>query len=566
MWAGAGRSAWHGRCELCFAPKCLHCPDGTTKAMIKGFRQIALITMLSRILGMLRDMAFAYFLGATGLMDGWAIAFKIPNLARRLFGEGAASSSLIPVYSEEMLKDRREANRLAFTVATVVFVLLMGIVLFGEGIIWGYYMFSAEHAGTKLKLALSGIMLPYMVLICVVAILAGLLNAHRHFAAPAVAPVVLNIFIIGSLCLSGWVFGIPPREQVFVVAVAVILAGLVQLFIQLPPLWSREIYVRPAWQVRSEAFKKVIILMGPMVLGLTVTQINTLADDFIALWFSGSDEKGTFFVWLGRQIEYPLWEGAVSHLFYAQRLYQFPLGVFGISLATAIFPVMSSDAAKKDFRAFCETVSRGLRCTIFVALPATVGLLLVAKPVVAVIFQRGRFTSADTIKTSWTLIFYAIGLCGYFTQQVLTRAFYSMQDSKVPAQSAVVAVFTNILLNLTFIWFLGTGGLAAATAACSYLQVVVLIVALRRSLRRRKVAISVLDGFGTALLKTLLATLCMAVTVRVVMALTKSYAEIFTLLLAVPAAAAVYLLTAKLLRIEMLSLLTAGKTREPDRA
>ena len=519
--------------------------------MIKGFRQIALLTMLSRALGMLRDMAFAYFLGASGPMDGWAIAFKIPNLTRRLFGEGAASSSLIPVYSEELQKDREKANRLAFTVVTVVFVILAAIVLLGEGVIWVYYKFFSTYAGTQLKLRLSAIMLPYMVLICVVAILAGILNAHRHFASPAAAPIVLNIFLIGSLCFSGWVLQVQPDRQVFIVAVAVILAGLVQLIIQFPPLWARAIYIRPAWQVRSEAFKKVILLMGPMVLGLTVTQINTLADDFIALWFSGSDEKGQFFSWFGQQIRYPLWEGAVSHLFYSQRLYQFPLGVLGISLATAIFPVMSADAARKDFAALSKSVSQGLRCTVFMALPATVGLLVVAGPLVSVIFERGQFTAQDTFLTTWTLSFYVLGLSGYFAQQVAARAFYSMQDSSAPARSALIAVIVNIILNLTLVWFLGTGGLAAATAICSYLQVSVLIAALRRRLGS-----AVLDGLGQALAKTIVATLFMFITVVAALQLSKSWANIFKLLLAVPSAAVVYLLAAKFLRIEMLSLLT----------
>lgn len=524
--------------------------------MIRGFRQIALLTASSRVLGMLRDMAFAYFLGASGLMDGWAIAFKIPNLARRLFGEGAASSSFIPIYSEKLQKDPKDAKRLACTMVTVIFMLLAGIVLLGEAVIWGYYNFFSVYAGTQLKLTLSAIMLPYMVLICVVAILAGILNAHRHFASPAAAPIVLNIFIIGSLCFSGWVIGTQPGTQVFIVAVAVVLAGLVQIFIQLPPLWAKGIYIRPTWDVRSEAFKKIILLMGPMVLGLTVTQINTLADDFIALWFSGSQEKGEFLYWFGSRIKYPLWEGAVSRLFYSQRLYQFPLGVFGISLATAIFPVMSAEAASKDFKAFCASVSRGLRCTIFVALPATAGLLLIARPLVSVIFQRGQFTDTDTIITAGTLSFYALGLSGYFAQQVLTRAFYSMQNSKTPTRSALIAVATNIVLNLTLIWFLGTGGLALSTAICSYLQVVVLAVSLRRRLGG-----SILDGLSSALLKTIAATLCMAATVLIALALSKSWADIFKLLLAVPSAAAVYLLAAKLLRIEMLSLLTGSRQK-----
>lgn len=530
--------------------------------MIKGFRQIASLTAMSRVFGMLRDMAFAYFLGASGLMDGWVIAFITPNLARRLFGEGAAASSLIPVYTEQLHKDTQKAKRLALTVVTVIAVILLALVLLGEGIIWGYYKFFSVYTGTKLKLTLSGIMLPYMILICIVAILAGILNAHRHFAAPAAAPIVLNIFIIGSLCFSGWVLNAEPITIVFVVAVAVVLAGLAQLLIQLPPLHKRGIHLRPAWEVKSEAFKKIVLLMGPMVLGLTVTQINTLADHFIALWLSGSQEKGQFFFWLGTQFKYPLWEGAVSHLFYSQRLYQFPLGVLGISLATAVFPVMSADAARNDLKALSATISRALRCVLFIALPATIGLIMVARPLVAVIFQRGQFTPNDTLLTAWTLSFYALGLCGYFTQQITTRAFYSMQNSKMPALTALAAVVVNIILNLTFVWPLGTAGLAASTAICSYLQVVILIFALQHRLGSL-----ITHKLPTALLKTIAATLLMWVVGSAVLAIVQNWPNsvrhnLLRLLIVVPISASVYLAAAKLLKIEMLSLLTSTEQTE----
>jgi putative peptidoglycan lipid II flippase len=523
--------------------------------MIQGFRQIASLTAVSRVFGMLRDMTFAYFLGAAGLMDGWVIAFKIPNLARRLFGEGAASSSLIPVYSEQLHKDPKAAEKLACTVVTVVFILLAGLVLLGEGIIWGYYRFFSTLPSTDLKLTLSGIMLPYTILICVVAILAGILNAHRHFAMPAAAPIVLNIFIISALCLGGWGLGLQPGRLVFVVASAVLIAGFVQLFMQLQPLRKRQVHIRPAWEVRSEAFRKVIILMGPMILGLTATQINTLADDFIALWFSGSPEKGEIFSLFGREIRYPMWEGAVSHLFYSQRLYQFPLGILGISLATAIFPVMSSEAAKKDFDALVKTISRGIRAAVFIALPATAGLILVRHLVVSVLFQRGQFTRIDTSLTAGVLLFYSLGLCGFFIQQVATRAFYSMQDSKMPARSAFIAVCVNIVLNLTLIWFMGAAGLALSTALCSYLQVVILVLALRG-----RFGFSIMDRVLPTLTKTLTATIVMWIAGNFFLYLCRGLPEgtgfnVLRLAIVVLSSAAVYAAAAKLLRIEMLSLL-----------
>ncbi len=514
--------------------------------MIKGFRQIASLTAISRVFGFVRDMAYSHFFGANALLDAWTIAFKIPNLARRLFGEGAASASFIPVYSEELHRDPQQAKHLVNTVVTVLFVLLAAIILIGQVAIWSYYKFFSSTTETRLVLSLTSIMLPYMLLVCIVAILAGILNVHRHFATPAAAPIVLNIFIISSILLTGWVFKLQAREQLFYVAAAVLIAGIVQIAIQLPPLRASGVSIRPAWRTQSEAFKKIIILMAPMILGLTVTQINTLADDLIAWWFSGSVEKGAFFVLLRHKVAYPLQRGSVSHLYYAQRLYQLPLGIFGISLATAIFPVMSSLSAKKDFAGLVKTVSEGLRTCFFIAIPATIGLIAIARPLISLAFQHGQFSANDTDMVTWTLLFYALGLCGYFAQQVVTRAFYSMQDSKTPMTSALIAVVANIVLNLTLIWPFGTGGLAAATALCSYLQVVILVAVLRRRLGS-----SPLDGLAIAFLKTIAAALCMSASIVAMLWMSKNYADIFKLLLVVPTAAAAFLLAAKLLHINL---------------
>ena len=516
--------------------------------MIRGFRQIASLTAISRVFGMVRDMAFAHFFGAGWLMTAWTMGFKVPNLARRLFGEGAASASLIPVYSEELHHDPEQARLLANTVVTVVIVVLAAIVLVSEGLVWGYYSLFETRTGPRLGLLLCSIMLPYMIFICTVAILAGILNVHKHFATPAAAPIVLNLCIIGGILFTGWVLKMEPQRQVLFVAIAVLISGLAQIALQIPSLRASGVSIRPAWNVRSEAFKKVVLLMGPMILGLTVTQLNTLADDIVALSFM--NERGD-----------PLGYGAPSYLYYAQRLYQFPLGVLGISLATAIFPVMSADAARKDFEAFTQTIVRGVRAAVFVAIPATAGIFLVAVPLVSAVFEHGEFKDSDTPVVAWTLSFYAVGLCGYFLQQITTRAFYSLQDSKTPALSAVCAVVANIILNLTLIWFLGTGGLAAATAACSYLQVIILVTILRRRLGR-----SILHGLSLTLKKTLAATALMCIAGATAMILMGSlpdnrFFDVLRLCVVVPLAAAVYVLAAKRLRIEMLSLLTGAKRR-----
>ncbi len=529
--------------------------------MVKGFRQIAILTVFSRILGMVRDMAFAYFLGAGALFDGWAIAFKIPNLARRIFGEGALSASFIPVYSQELHERPKEAAKLANTVVTVLFIVLASIVLIGEAIIWGYYFLFSKYEATDMKLELAGIMLPHMLLICIVAILGGILNTHRHFAMPAMAPMVLNFFLVAVMCLGGWVIKLKPEKLVYLTAVAVIAAAFAKLFMQMVPLHNRQIHIRPAWEVHTDAFKRIILLMGPMLLGLTATQINTMADDFIALWFSGSADKGEFFTWFGHQIRYPMWDGSVSQLYYSQRLYQFPLGVLGTSLATAIFPVMSSDAARRDMVSLRLTISRGLRGAVFIAIPAAAGLILVREPLVAVLFQRGRFGANDSLMTASVLGFYAIGMCGFFLQQIVTLAFYSIQDSKMPARTAILSVVTNLFLNLTLIWFMGAPGLALSTSVCSYLQVVILVAFLDKRFEG-----PITQGLLGTFIKTGIATVLMYAAGLAVSAILIKYLpagmtfEAVRLMAMVLTGAGVYVLAAKILKIEMLGLLS-GKIK-----
>lgn len=454
---------------------------------------------------MVRDMSFAYFFGRSELFDAWAIAFKIPNLSRRIFGEGAAATSFIPVYSQYLEKNPQEANRLANTVLTIVFLILSAIVVLIWLGIWGYMQVGAELEGTRRMLKLTAIMLPYMVMICLVAIMGGILNSHRHFAAPALAPVVLNVFLIAALLISGKWLAWPKEKMVFFTAWAVLAVGVGQLLLVMVPMRRYQVVIRPAWDIHSEGVRKILVLMGPMILGLTATQLNTLADDIIAKSLSGSPEKGDSFVFWGRMIHYPVWAGTVSGLFYAQRLYQFPLGVLGTSLATAIYPVLSRTAARGEKKELTDTVRRGLCGAFFIALPATVGMILIGQPLIRVLFERGEFTADDTAATSWILYCYCLGLCGYFSQQIATRAFYAMGQSKQPALTASLAVGVNVCLNLVLIWPLGAAGLALSTAACSYLQVGILLYGLRRRL-----GAELLEGWLKSLLKTAAATAVMA--------------------------------------------------------
>ncbi len=527
--------------------------------MVKGFRQIAFLTVISRVLGMVRDMSFAYFFGRGALFDAWAIAFKIPNLSRRIFGEGAAASSFIPVYSQELETHPRQAGRLANTVLTAVFSLLTVLVLVIWLGIWGYLQVGAELEETRRMLKLTSIMLPYMVMICSVAILGGILNSHRHFAAPALAPVVLNVFLIAALVLSGLFLRWPKEKMLYFTAWAVLAVGIGQMLLLMIPMKRYGVTLRPDWDIRSEGVRRILGLMGPMILGLTATQINTLADDVIAKCLSGSAEKGETFLLLGQTLRYPVWAGTVSGLFYAQRLYQFPLGVLGISLATAIYPVLSRSAVREDKTELIDTIRRGIGGALFIALPATAGIILVGRPLVRVIFQRGEFTAADTSTTAVILYFYAIGLCGYFCQQIVTRVHYSLGRSRPPAMTAVLAVGINVCLNLLLIWPMGAAGLALSTAICSYIQVIILLVLLRRQM-----GTEILRGLRACVLKTVFGTICLLLAGGAGLWLLRgrpstAVFDLARICILVPLCGGVFLLIARLSRNEMLGLLTGRR-------
>ena len=498
--------------------------------------------MISRILGMVRDAAFAHFFGANWVMTAWTMGFKIPNLSRRLFGEGAATASFIPIYSEQLQRSPQDATKLASTVICVMAATLSAVVLVGELIVWSLYALVETRQGPRLGLALCAIMMPYMLLVFSVAMLGGILQVHRRFGPPAAAPIVLNVFVIGGLCFSGWVLKLGPEQQPFFVAACVVVAGLAQVALQIPALRASAVYLRFAWHTHLESFRKVMLLMMPMVVGLTVTQFNTLLDDIMALCLMRAQGS-------------PLGYGAPSYLYYAQRLYQVPLGVLGISLATAIFPVMSASAAKKDLSALGGTIAQGLRLVVFIAVPATAGIVLVARPLVSAIFEHGQFGSQDTPVVALTLVFYALGLCAYFAQQITTRAYYALQDARTPAKSALAALCTNLILNLILVWFLGTAGLAGATAVSAYVQVFLLMRGFKDGF-----AGSVWQGVSRTFAKTVAATGLMLLVGAGLLGLcrvfpyTRSF-DILRIALVVPVAAVCFALAARTLRIEALSLL-----------
>ncbi len=453
---------------------------------------VTLLTFVSRLTGLARDAALSRIFGVTATMDAFWLAFLIPNLFRRLFGEGALSAAFLPAYTQLDRDDPLTARRLATLTIALMLAALGGITLLGELVL---LVLSLQAHHDHLAVRLMMIMLPYMPLVCVVAILGAMLQVHGRFGPTASAPIVLNFFIvaasIGFVHHASSAYGnqqvLTEVAHIAIVAFAVLLAGVLQVVWSLFSLrgvgaghwWTGLDDARSAWPHMLRVLKQA----WPMFIGLGVLQVNTFVDGMIASY------PATF----GPKIfgyTFPLDAGALTALNNAQRLYEFPLGVFGIAIATAIFPALARVASRKnheghhmqgDDQAFTHILRRGLRLVVYIGLPASVGLILVRVPLTAAILQGKNFTAADTQRVAFVLMGYAPAIWAYSATHVLTRAFYARGDSMTPVKTAVGMVGLNFALNITLIWTpLKEAGLAWSTAIAAIAQVFILLRLTRR--------------------------------------------------------------------------------------
>ncbi len=452
------------------------------------------LTLVSRITGLVRDGAISRMFGTGIFASAFYFAFQIPNLFRRLFGEGALAAAFLPSYATLQAKDPQLAKALATLTISKLFLLLGGVVIVGELALW---LILSQQATPSQSLQLLMVMLPYMPLVCAVAIFAAMLHVHDRFGPPAAAPIILNGLMIGALYGFAQVFD-NSLHHLMMIGVAVVVAGVIQI------MWSMHALRRIGWYTSDTSAAKSEMRTMMRRLALGTLQINTLLDGLIASWPTvfGSSFFG---------LEYPLPEGAMGSLSWAQRLYQFPLGVFGIAVATAIYPLLAKQA--NNVTEFATTIHRGLRLVVFVGLPASAGLILVRDPLAAAIFQGGSFTSSDALIVGSILLGYAPAVWAYSMLHVLTKAFYAKDDAMTPVKVAILVVVLNFILNITLIWTpLGTSALAWSTSICAVLQVSILMVFIRRHIST-PVDGNVLRSWGA----TSALTLVMSVIVGVVM-------------------------------------------------
>jgi len=439
--------------------------DSENTRVAKAAWVVSAATFLSRIFGFLRDVVVAAFFGAGVATDAFFVAFRIPNVLRRLFAEGSLTIAFVPVFTEYLKKkskdDAIELAGIAFTLLSIILVVvsLAGILLapwIVQLIGWGFVKTPDRF---QLTVFLTRIMFPYIFFISLVALCMGILNSLRHFAAPALAPVVLNLSMIAAVFLLRGVFDKP----ITALAVGVMVGGVLQLAMQFPFLVRVGVKLKASFRFSHPGIRKIGLLMLPAVFGAAVYQINifisTLLASFLAI-------------------------GSVSYLYYADRLVQLPLGIFGIAVGTASLPSFSEQVAEGKFDEFKKTISFSLRLILFVTIPAMVALIVLRVPIISVLFQRGAFDVIKTVKTSEALLFYAVGLWAFSLIRVIVSAFYSLQDTKTPVKVAVVALVVNAVAGIILMYPMKHGGLALATSLSSAFNVIALYVVLERRIGR----------------------------------------------------------------------------------
>lgn len=426
-----------------------------------------LATITSRILGLVRDQVLAFYFGAGDANDAFRVASRLPNLVRDLFAEGAMSAAFVPTFTRQLtLHGRERAWHLASSVINALVLvtgaLVIAGILFADPLVRLFAAdFGAVPGKLELTIYLTRIVFPFLTLVAVAAALMGMLNSLGHFFVPALSPAMFNVAII---VMSLALIPLAPTiglEPITIVALATLVGGVGQLAIQWPPLRREGFHYRPVLDFKDEGLHRVLLLMGPGTIGMAATQINVFVNTVLATG------EGT---------------GAVSWLDFAFRLMYLPIGLFGVSIATAATPAISRMVAEQDFPRIRSTLANALGLMLFLNVPATVGLVVLAEPIVAVIFQHGEFTAADTVATARALQLYAIGLIGYSIVRIISPTFYALQRSRIPVMVSAASVLVNIALNLTLVRVMGYRGLALGTSITALINATLQLWLLRREI------------------------------------------------------------------------------------
>ncbi len=432
-----------------------------TSSLLRSSGVVSAMTLISRVLGMVRDMVVASYFGSSASADAFFVAFKIPNFLRRLFAEGAFAQAFVPVLSE--YREQRsfaEVKQLVDRTAGMLGLILTALTALG--VVMSPYLIMLFAPGfhdepSKMQLAgeLLRITFPYLLLISLTAFCGAILNSYGRFAVPAFTPVLLNLSMIGSTIFLTPYF----TEPVMALGWGVFIAGVAQLLFQMPFLWKMRLLPRPRVVAKDPGVKRIMLLMLPALLGVSVSQINLLLDTVLASF---------------------LQTGSVSWLYYADRLSELPLGAFGIAIGTVILPALSRQHSTDKPEEFSSTIDWALRMVLLVGVPAALALAILAEPLIATLFFYGAMTANDVTQAAAALQAYALGVLTFMLIKVLAPGFFARQDLKTPVRIAMISMVVNMVLNLILIWPLQHVGLALATSLASMLNTGLLLWGLYR--------------------------------------------------------------------------------------
>ncbi len=431
------------------------------KSLLKSTSIVSLMTFISRILGFVRDALAAQIYGINGTVDAFNVAFKIPNFMRNLFAEGCFSQAFVPVLSE--YRTTRSASDVKILISHVagglgLFLLLLTILgmLASPAIILlfapGYHIDTPRYQWASEMLRIT---FPYILLISLTAFASSVLNSFKHFATPAITPALLNIVLIIAAVFFSHRFSVPIEAQAW----GVLIAGFVQLSFLLIFMVKYKLFVWPRLSFKDPGVKRILKIMGPALFGASVGQLSLLLNTIFASFLA---------------------VGSISWLYYSDRLAFFPLGVFGVALATVVLPHLSSKHATKAPTDYAKALDWGIRLNLLIALPAMVCLMVIAGPLIISLFQYGHFSHFDTFMTRQSVLAYSFGLPAFMLVKVLCAAFYAQQQTKIAVKLGIYAILATMALNALLVFPLAHAGLALASSLGSWLNVVLLVIALSR--------------------------------------------------------------------------------------
>lgn len=432
-----------------------------SRRLAKSTGTVSLMTMTSRVLGLVRDIVVAHMFGAGAGIDAFWVAFRIPNFMRRLFAEGAFSQAFVPVLSEySQTKDPEEVKAFVGDMMGTLGTALLAVTLLVEiAAPLVVMVFAPGYMKDPYRFHQTTVMLhytfPYLMMISLTAFAGAVLNTYSKFAVPAFTPVLLNIVMIGA----AWWISPHLANPVQGLAIGVFIAGIVQLLFQLPFLHKQGFLVRPRFNWKSPGVRQVLKLMLPAIFGVSVAQLGLLVDTFFASFLPA---------------------GSVSWLYYADRFTSFPLGVFAVAIATVVLPQLARHHAAESIKEFGHTMDWAIRMVLLIGVPSALGIFILSGPFLVTLFHSGEFTEHDVLMTRWSMEMFAIGVPSFMLIKVLASGFYSRKDIKTPVRYAVIAMLSNIVLNLILIFPLKHAGLALATSLSATLNATLLCVGLKR--------------------------------------------------------------------------------------